>query len=211
MLKLGRLYLITDTSTQSRFSHLDLVQMAIRAGAPTIQYREKNFLRESHLEELKTIARLCRQHHVQLFVNDYLDVAVEVGAAGVHLGEEDTPVAEAIRQIPPLMTMGASVHSLKYYEQIQHLPLAYVGVGPVFDSPTKPGARTPLGIEGLKKFVEAISHPVIAIGGITVERAKALFKEVPGLYGVAVVSAFVQAPDPEAAVRRLLEALPTQE
>ncbi len=209
MLRLGRLHLITDTATQNRFSHLDLIQMAIRAGASTIQYREKNFVPEKHLEELKQIARLCRQHQVQLFVNDYLELAVEVGAAGVHLGEEDTPVEEAIRRLPPLMVVGASVHTLEYYERIRHLPLAYVGVGPVYESPTKPGGRPPTGIEGLKRFVDAISHPVIAIGGITAERAEALFKEVPGLYGVAVISAFVQAPDPEAAVRKLLEVIPT--
>ena len=208
MLKLGRLHLITDTATQNRFSHLDLVQMAIRAGAPTIQYREKNFLPEKHLEELKHIARLCRQHQVQLFVNDHLEVAVEVGAAGVHLGEGDVAVEEAIRRLPPLMVVGASVHTLEYYERIRHLPLAYVGVGPVYESPTKPGARAPIGIEGLKRFVETISHPVIAIGGITVERAETLFREVPGLYGVAVISAFVQASDPEAAVRRLLSVIP---
>jgi thiamine-phosphate pyrophosphorylase len=210
MLKLGRLHLITDTSTQSRFSHLDLVQMAIRMGAPTIQYREKSFRRETHLAELMTIARLCRQHRVQLFVNDYVEVAVEVGASGVHLGEEDTPIEVALRQLPPLMVVGASVHSLEYYQRIRHLPLAYVGVGPVFESPTKPGSRPPLGIEGLRQLVEAISHPVIAIGGITPKRAQELFAAIPKLYGVAVISAFVQAPDPEAAIRELLAAIPPE-
>jgi thiamine monophosphate synthase len=64
MQRLGRLHLLTDTATQSRFSHLELVQMAIQAGAPTIQYREKHFTREKHLDELQTISRLCRQRHV---------------------------------------------------------------------------------------------------------------------------------------------------
>jgi len=208
MLRLGRLHLITDTTTQRRFSHLDLVQMAIRAGAPTIQYREKHFSRENHLNELQTIAHLCRQHHVQLFVNDHVDVAVEVGATGVHLGEEDIPLEEALRRLPPLMVVGASVHSLDYYAKIRHLPLAYVGVGPVFESPTKPGARPPLGMEGLRYFVENISHPVIAIGGITAERARQLFETIPKLYGVAVISAFVQASDPETAARELISLIP---
>jgi thiamine-phosphate pyrophosphorylase len=208
MQRLGRLHLLTDTATQSRFSHLELVQMAIQAGAPTIQYREKHFTREKHLDELQTIARLCRQQHVQLFVNDYLDVAVEVGATGVHLGEEDTPLEEALHRLPPLMVLGASVHSLDYYAKIRHLPLVYVGVGPVFESPTKPSARPPLGIEGLRHFVEHISHPVIAIGGITAPRARQLFEAIPKLYGVAVISAFVQAPDPKAAVWELLSVIP---
>lgn len=208
MLRLGRLHLITDTETQTRFRHLDLVEAAIRAGAPTIQYREKRFKPEEHLEELKAIAALCRKHHVQLFVNDHVEAAMEVGATGVHLGESDAPLAEVVHRLPALMLIGATVHSLEYYQTIAHLPLAYVGVGPVFESPTKPGARPPLGIEGLKRFVEAIRHPVIAIGGITPERARQLFQEVPNLYGVAVISAFVQASDPAAAAQALLANIP---
>ncbi len=208
MLQLGRLHLITDTETQTRFRHIDLVEAAIQVGAPTIQYREKRFDPSIHLDELKRIVALCRQHHMQLFINDHVDVALEVGATGVHLGEGDMAITEAMKKLPALMLIGATVHSLEYYQTIAHLPLAYVGVGPVFESSTKPGARPPLGIEGLQRFVEAIHHPVIAIGGITAERARQLFAEVPRLYGVAVISAFVRASDPIAATRDLLAAIP---
>lgn len=208
MLTIGRIHIITDTTLQSRYSHVDLARMALEAGIPTIQYRRKDFSREQHLSEVQEIARLIRRHRAQFIINDYVDLAVEVGATGVHLGEEDMPIEEAIRRLPPFTVIGASVHSLERYKAIAHLPLAYVGVGPVFETQTKVPARPPLGIEGLRQFVEAIKHPVIAIGGITPERAKILFESIPTLHGVAVVSAFCTADDPKAVAYELLQALP---
>ncbi len=208
MHQVGRLHLITDTQTQRQWTHLQLVQKAVDAGATTIQYREKAFSLDRHGAELCEIASLCRKHHVQLIINDWVEVAVEVSAIGVHLGETDMPLEKAVRQLPAFMLIGATVHSLAYYERIRHLPLAYVGVGPVYESPTKPGARAPIGVEGLRRLVESILHPVVAIGGITAERAKQLFEAIPKLHGVAVVSAFAQAPDPEKAVRELLAVVP---
>ncbi|MCS6896039.1 MAG: thiamine phosphate synthase [Bacteroidia bacterium] len=205
---IGRIHIITDTEIQSRYSHADLVALALQGGAPTIQYRHKAFKREYDLSELYEIVRLVRAHQSQLIVNDYVDIAIEVQADGVHLGEEDMPLEEAFRRLPPSMMVGATVHSLERYGEIRHFPIAYVGVGSVFATNTKSPKTPPLGIEGLRSFVESISHPVIAIGGITPERAKMLFDAIPGLYGVAVVSAFCQADDPVRTVRELLATLP---
>ncbi|MCS7297651.1 MAG: thiamine phosphate synthase [Bacteroidia bacterium] len=210
MLHIGRVHILTDTTVQERYSHVDLARMALEAGVPTIQYRRKEYDRALHLEEVQTIARLVRQYHAQLIINDHLELAVEVGATGLHLGEEDMPLQEAFRRIPPLMVIGATVHSLERYAAIRHFPLAYVGVGPVFETSTKVPTRTPLGIEGLRSFVEAITHPVIAIGGITVERAKLLFESVPKLHGVAVLSAFCAAEDPIQVARNLLQIVPKE-
>jgi len=182
--------------------------MALEAGIPTIQYREKQFSPEKHLEELKQIAQLVHKHGAQLFINDYVDLAVEIGATGVHLGEHDTPIEEALRKLPAFSLIGATVHTLEYYERIRRLPLAYVGVGPVFPTSTKDPGYPPLGLEGLRQFVQAISHPVIAIGGITPERARELFAAVPQLHGVAVLSAYCTAEDPVQVARELLQALP---
>lgn len=210
MLRIGRIHIITDTGQQSRYSHLSLAQMAIEAGIPTIQYRQKSFSREQHLAELQQIVRLARQHHVQLIINDYPDLAVETGATGVHLGENDTPLETVFHQLPPFVIVGATVHTLERYAAIRHLPIAYVGVGPVFETKTKDPGYPPLGIEGLRTFVEAISHPVVAIGGITVERARQLFEAIPGLHGVAVLSAFCTAADPMAVARDLLAIIPPE-
>lgn len=208
MLRIGRIHIITDTALQSRYSHLELAQMAMEAGIPTIQYRQKGFSRQQHLSELQQIARLARQHHAQLIINDYPDLAVEVGATGVHLGENDTPLDTVFRQLPPFVIVGATVHTLERYAAIRHLPIAYVGVGPVFETTTKDPGYPPLGIEGLRAFVEAIAHPVIAIGGITVERARQLFEAIPRLHGVAVLSAFCTAADPLAVAQQLLAVVP---
>ncbi|MEN3041082.1 MAG: thiamine phosphate synthase [Bacteroidia bacterium] len=206
--QIGRIHIITDTETQRRYSHLELASLALRAGIKTIQYRHKTFQPERDGPELRHIARLIRAHKGQLIINDFVEVAVEVQADGVHLGEDDMPLEEAFRRISPSMIIGATVHSLERYAQIKHFPLAYVGVGPVFATHTKSLTNPPLGIEGLRKFAETIHHPIIAIGGITAERAKLLFEAVPNLYGVAVISAFCQADDPVKVARELLAAIP---
>lgn len=211
MLRIGRIHILTDTSIQQRYSHLELARMALEAGIPTIQYRRKDFVREHHLAEVVEIARLARQHHAQLIINDYPDIAVEVGATGVHLGEEDTPLEQVFYRLPPFVVVGATVHTLERYAAIKHLPIAYVGVGPVFETQTKDPGYPPLGVEGLRTFVEAIAHPVIAIGGITVERARQLFEAIPKLHGVAVLSAFCAADDPVAVARELMALLPSEE
>lgn len=210
MLRIGRIHVLTDTSLQTRFSHVELAKMAFEGGIPVVQYRRKDFDREKHIEELYTLVKLARAYKAQLIVNDYLDVAVEVGATGVHLGESDTPIAEVFFRIPPFFVVGATVHSLERYAEIRHLPIAYVGVGPVFETQTKDPGYPPLGIEGLRAFVEAIAHPVIAIGGITPQRAKELFDAIPRLHGVAVLSAFCTAQDPVAVARELLQTLPSE-
>ena len=183
--------------------------MAIQAGIPTVQYREKNFSPEKHLAELERIAALARKHHAQIIINDDIELAAQIGASGVHLGETDMPVEEAIRKLPAFSIIGVTVHTLERYAAVRHLPIAYVGVGPVFATQTKDPGYPPLGIEGLRRFVEAISHPVIAIGGITVERAHQLFEAIPQLHGVAVLSAFCAAEDPSLVARELVGLAPS--
>lgn len=209
MLRIGRIHVITDTSLQQGYSHLQLTQMAIEAGIPTVQYRQKNFQREKDLEELRAIIALARKHHIQIIINDYVDLAAELGATGVHLGESDMPVQEALKRLPAFALIGVTVHTLKHYEAVRKLPIAYVGVGPVFETHSKDPGYPPLGIEGLRAFVEAITHPVIAIGGITPERAKQLFEAIPNLHGVAVLSAFCRAEDPVRVGRELTALIPS--
>lgn len=204
MLQIGRVHIITDTHIQNRFTHEELTVVAIQAGIPTVQYREKSFSPEKHLAELERIAALARQHHTQLIINDDVELAAQIGASGVHLGETDMPVEEAIRKLPAFSIIGVTAHTLERYAAVRHLPIAYVGVGPVFATQTKDPGYPPLGIEGLRRFVEAISHPVIAIGGITVERARQLFEAIPALHGVAVLSAFCAAEDPKQVARELM-------
>ncbi|MCX7607459.1 MAG: thiamine phosphate synthase [Bacteroidia bacterium] len=211
MLQIGRIHIITDTHVQRRYSHYDLVRMAIEAQIPTIQYREKFFSSERHLAELRQILELARRHHTQLIINDYVEIAAELGATGVHLGEHDISIEEALRKLPAFAIIGATVHTLERYRAIQHLPIAYVGVGPVFETSTKESGYPPLGVEGLRSFVEAITHPVIAIGGITPERAHLLFTAIPRLHGVAVLSAFCSASEPIEVARALLNSIPEKE
>ncbi|MCS7188375.1 MAG: thiamine phosphate synthase [Bacteroidia bacterium] len=209
MLRIGRIHILTDTQVQQRFSHYELCEKAIAAGIPTIQYREKKFSPQRHMEELRRIAELARRTHTQLIINDHVELAAEIGATGIHIGEEDMPVEEVMRKVPAFTLIGVTVHSMEFYERVRRWPIAYVGVGPVFETSTKDSGRPPLGIDGLRTYVEAISHPVIAIGGITPERARMLFEAVPNLHGVAVLSAFCKASEPIEVARELMALLPS--
>ncbi|RLC62163.1 MAG: thiamine phosphate synthase, partial [Chloroflexi bacterium] len=134
---------------------------------------------------------------------DRLDVALAIGAEGVHVGEDDMPVPLARQLIGPERILGASPATLEDARQAERDGADYLGVGDVYGTPSKPDAGAPIGVERLAQVVKAVSIPVVAIGGITAANAAAVIQA--GAAGVAVISAVVAAPDPAAAARRLRE------
>jgi thiamine-phosphate diphosphorylase len=140
---------------------------------------------------------------VPVIVNDRADIALAAGAAGVHVGEADLPVAALRRFAPPSFIIGASLGS------DAELPNAkdadYVGVGPVYGSEAKNDAGTAIGVEGFKRLAALVDHPAIAVGGITADRALQI--TVAGAAGVAVINAIFKADDPESATRAIAVAI----
>ncbi len=204
---IGKLHVITDTVIQSRFSHSELAELAIKGGADTIQFRQKTGAIREMLAHSRRIKNLCAGAGVSFIVNDRLDVAIDTEADGVHLGQDDFPIPRARKIIGDEIFIGGSAATLEEALKCFEEGAAYVGFGPVFPTSSKDDAGPVSGIELLRQVVEAIPVPIIAIGGITPENTCDVIRT--GVKGIAVISAVCKAPDPEEATRKLLEALET--
>lgn len=199
--KLLRLYAVTDRAWTGRQTLLEQVEAALQGGATLVQLREKELDDAAFLAEAKKAVALCHRYGVPLIVNDNLPVALAAGADGVHVGQEDQPVADIRRQAGPDFLIGATAKTLDQARAAQAAGADYLGVGACFPSPTKPNAK---GItrETLAAICAAVDLPVVAIGGITPQNAGQL--RGTGIAGLAVVSALFSAPDISAAARDLL-------
>lgn len=194
-LQLLRLMLVTDDRLVTREDLVARCRAAVRGGVTAVQLR----LKDCPPRELASLAReLIAAVPVPVLINDRLDVALAVGASGVHLGPDDLPVALARRVVPPGFLIGASVGGIAELESGQSAD--YWGVGPWRTTTTKPDAGAPLGAEGFRAIVaRAGGIPCIAIGGIMPEDVAVV--RAAGGVGVAVVSGILGHPDPEAAAR----------
>ena len=202
--RIGRLHVVTDTDLQARFSHADLARLAARGGADTIQFRYKNGPMRARWAALEPTADACRAAGVALVVDDHVDLALAIGA-GVHLGQTDLPVAVARRLLGPAATVGATATSADAARAAEAAGASYVGFGPVFATASKANPDPVTGLAVLAEACAAVRIPVVAIGGITVERVAAVLGV--GAWGVAVLSAVVCAADVAAAARAFREAI----
>jgi thiamine-phosphate pyrophosphorylase len=202
-MKTGRLQVLTDTVLQSRFSHMELTEMAIAGGADTIQYREK---RDSTREMIRTaleMKRICERNSVAFIVNDRVDVALASGADGVHLGQDDFPIPQARKLMKEGSIIGGSAsHTGEVRECVSH-GADYVGFGPVFPTSSKEDAGPVSGMGILRDVVQMTTIPIIGIGGIGAENVEKVIRA--GAYGIAVISAVCCQADPEEATRKLWE------
>jgi len=195
------LYVITDSEVSRGRSHIEVVEKALAGGATCIQLRDK----KSSVRELFLIARdlrdITRENNVTFIVNDRLDIALAVGADGVHLGEDDLPLYAARYIMPEEAFLGASPDTLQQAIDAERAGASYLGVGPVFYTSTKPDAGMPLGLNNFSKICRSVSIPVVGIGGIDESNAAEVINA--GAAGVAVISGVVGAEDVKEAARRL--------
>ncbi len=196
-----RLYVITDSQMLKDRSLVEAVEEAIRGGATVIQYREKSATTRRMVEEARLIRALCKARGVPFIVNDRIDVALAVDADGVHVGDDDMPVALARRILGPRKIIGASADTVEKAILYASEGANYLGVGSVYATSTKPDAGLPIGLEGLRRILRVASVPVVAIGGINEENAREVLET--GVAGIAVISAVMGAPNILEATQRL--------
>jgi len=184
---------------------LRIVEAALGAGAPAIQLRDKTLGARELMELGTALRRLTCDAGALFFVNDRVDVALAVGADGVHLGPDDLPVAEVRRFVPEGFLIGYSTDDPGRALAAVREGADYLGCGTVWSTRSKEDAGSAIGPEGLARVARAVPVPVpvVGIGGITPERAPLL--RDTGAAGVAVIGAVMGAADPAAAVRALLE------
>ena len=199
------LYLVTDRSLARGRSTAEIVREAVAGGATCVQLREKNCGTREFIDEARAVQAALRGTGVPLIVNDRADVALAVGADGVHLGQRDLPVAAARRLGPPGWIVGVSAESVEDAVRAEREGADYVGASPVFATPTKTDHAAPLGLEGLRAIRAAVKLPLVAIGGIHAGNAREIVRA--GADGLAVVSAIVAADDPRAAAAELRRAI----
>jgi thiamine-phosphate pyrophosphorylase len=195
------LYLVTDRELAKGRSTQDIVRAAVSGGVTCVQLREKECSTREFIEEALAVKDFLKERGVPLIINDRVDVALAVGADGVHLGQTDMPLEIAQKILGDTMIIGISAESLEDAVEAEKGGADYLGVSPIYATPTKTDTAPPLGLEGLRAIRRAVNLPLVGIGGLNQDNAADVIRS--GGDGVAVVSAVVSAGDPAAAARNL--------
>ncbi|TQS83515.1 thiamine phosphate synthase [Candidatus Methanomassiliicoccus intestinalis] len=195
------LYVLTDEHLSRRKSHVELARLAAEGGADVIQLRDKHLESRQLYETALEISKICRQHDVLFIVNDRVDIALAAKADGVHVGQGDIPAAVLRKFVPPDFIIGVSAGTAEEALRAEKDGADYVALSPVFDTSSKDDAGRGRGIEELKKMKQAVSIPVLAIGGINQDNIKEVI--AAGADGAAVISAVVSQEDVTAAAASL--------
>jgi len=195
------LYLVTDRGLCCPKDLIDVILKALQGGVACVQLREKEVSTRFFVEEAQKIKALMAPFKAPLIINDRIDVALAVGADGVHIGQADMPYAVARKLMGKRAIIGLSVETWEDVERAQYLDVDYLGVSPVFETPTKTDTKGSWGLEGLSKIKAYSRHPLVAIGGLNASNAADAVRA--GADCIAVVSAICSAFDPLEAAREL--------
>ena len=196
-----KLYLVTDRDLSLGRSLEEIVREAVAGGVTMVQLREKDAATGEFVELGRRLMSLLKPLGVPLIINDRVDVALAVDADGVHIGQSDMSYADARRLLGPEKIIGLSVENFEDLESANKHDVDYIGISPVYGTPTKTDTAEPFGLEGLRKAVEMSVHPTVAIGGMNVATVGEVI--AAGTDGVAVVSAICSAESPRDAAAEL--------
>ena len=199
------LYLITDRKLTDGRDLLWVLERALDGGARAIQLREKDLGGKELFDLGLRIAQLCHRYDAQLFINDRIDIALAVDAAGVQLSKTSIPIETARTLLGPGKSIGASTHSLEEAMAAQSAGADFLLFGPVYFTPAKASYGEPQGLAALKKIVEMVSLPVYAVGGIKPHNIPAVKR--CGVRGSALISAVMSAAEPMIETQKLLAVL----
>ncbi len=195
------LYLVTDRPLCLGRSLFDVVKEAVAGGVTMVQLREK----EATTKEFVELALALKKHlaplNVPLIINDRIDVALAVDSEGIHIGQGDMPFALARQMVGPDKLIGLSVESYEQALEANQLDVDYIGISPVYTTPTKQELEQGLGLKETSRIARASVHPSVAIGGINLTTAREVLET--GVNGLSVVSVICSAPSPEKASREL--------
>jgi thiamine-phosphate pyrophosphorylase len=195
--RLGRLHVLVDS--------LIVAEAALEAGAPTLQVRLKSGTDNDRYRLSLAIAERCRAAGATCLINDRADLAVAVGADGVHVGADDLPVPAVRAIVGPDALVGGTARDPETAQRLVTEGASYLGVGPTFATRSKSGLPPPIGVEGVAAVVAAVDVPVLAISGITAGTVDEVM--AAGAWGVAVIGAIADAPDPHTATHDLMLAV----
>ena len=199
------LYLVTDrTQTRGR-DLLWVLEQALEGGVNAVQLREKDLGGRDLFDLAEKARRLCERYRASLFINDRVDVALAVDAAGVQLGKTSLPIGTARTLLGRKKLIGASIHSLEELTEAKKGGADFVLFGPVYFTPSKASFGAPQGLAALQNIVEKSALPVYAIGGITSENTNAV-KNL-GVRGIALIAAIISAESPKETARAIVQLL----
>jgi thiamine-phosphate pyrophosphorylase len=200
------LYLVTDRHRTAGRPLLDVVEAALQGGVDAVQLREKDLSAGALFELASHLRELTRRYEVRLLINDRIDVALAVGADGVHLPVDSFAFADARRLLGADALIAASTHSVQQARAAAAGGADFVVFGPVFETPSKRPFGPPVGLDALAQVTQTVTQPVLAIGGVTAACVVSVRQR--GAHGVAVVSAILEAADPRVAAAALRAELP---
>ena len=186
-----KLYLVTDRELSLGRSLEEVVSEAVKGGVTVVQLREKDASTGEFIELARRLMKLLKPLRIPLIINDRVDVALAVDADGVHIGQSDMSYEDARRLLGPDKIIGLSVESFEDIEAANALDVDYIGISPVYGTPTKTDTAEPFGLEGLRKAAQMSAHPTVAIGGMNASTIAEVM--AAGTDGVAVVSAICSA------------------
>ena len=197
------LYVVTDSHLSKGRSHQEVARLACEGGADIIQFRDKDIDDTEFLKIASEIREITRDYGVTFIVNDRLDAAIRSNADGIHVGQDDMKPYEIRSRFPELSLIGLSTHNPEQTRASRNEPIDYIGVGPVYSTPTKEIPDPTLGLETMRQMINISSHPAVAIGGIDAVRLKEVVKS--GAKNVAVVRAVCASSNPYEAMKTLAE------
>ncbi len=192
------LYFIIDGAFTRDF--VGLTKLAINAGLKIIQYRDKNVEISKMLKNAIKIRELTEKSDTIFIVNDNVEVALKSNADGVHIGQKDEKF-ENVRKLVPDKIIGLSTENIEQSLIAEKIGTDYLGVGPIFSTPTKLDAASPIGVKKLVEIVKATTIPIVAIGGIHLENLENVLET--GVNGVAIISAILATRNPEEEVKKI--------
>lgn len=197
------LYVITASVPEYNRTHLDVAKEAIAGGATIIQFREKARGNREILPMVGQLRELAKKKKVPLIINDRVDIAVILEAEGAHVGQGDMPLFLSRQLFKSGKILGCSATNLREALEAEKSGADYLGVGPIFPTPSKEDTAAPIGVKKLAEICRQVTIPVVAIGGISLENVEEVIKV--GADGVAVISAVANAKDMKKATEELLK------
>ena len=201
-----RLHVITDETVQARYGHLALARLALAGGADAVQFREKRpWTTRQLLDVAQAIAHACQAANAVAVIDDRADVALSVGAGGLHVGRNDLDVPSARRILGDAVLIGGTANSYDEAMAVADTDVDYLGVGPVYGTRSKANPAPVMGLETLARIAGGTPKPIVAIGGVTAKRIPETMQT--GVHGIAVLSDVVLADDPVSATRACYAAL----